>query len=313
MVIEICSLNDIRNKTDTFVKRKNILTKLGILVKNVPCPKEGCTGMLKQFKCSTNKRYNIDKGWCLSCNMCSYQTSLRFQSPFYKSQKSLEQIIDLLYSFSVLEVGSGEGALISNVQRKNVAKWFKKFRIACGVHMQRNITTMGGLNSIVEIDESLFQKKRKYNRGRGRTNGKWVFGIIERHTGKIFFVVVPDRKRATLRQIIKSQILPHTTIYSDDFRSYWFLAEEPENYQHHIINHSAQFSDGNIHTNMMEGMWYHAKKYVKKMGSNNGDLQSYLDMFMFRKQFMTVKKNNFHIIGRTYAKYWRTVEQFNEN
>ena len=42
----------------------------------------------------------------------------------------------------------------------------------------------------------------KHGRGKSATQ-TWVLGIVERHTGKIILVPVPDRKRKTLLPIIK--------------------------------------------------------------------------------------------------------------
>lgn len=49
----------------------------------------------------------------------------------------------------------------------------------------------------VEIDESMFGNKRKYNRGRIST-GQWVFGMVERGSGRAFTFQVPNRTRETL-------------------------------------------------------------------------------------------------------------------
>ena len=67
---------------------------------------------------------------------------------------------------------------------------------------------LGGLNkstltkSVVEVDESCFMK-RKYNRG-SHTNKTWVFGGIERGSGRAFMVPCPNNKRnaATLIPLI---------------------------------------------------------------------------------------------------------------
>jgi hypothetical protein len=49
---------------------------------------------------------------------------------------------------------------------------------------------MGGEGKVVEIDESKF-RKRKYHRGH-YVKGQWVFGGIERGTGRTFLVAVHD-------------------------------------------------------------------------------------------------------------------------
>jgi len=66
---------------------------------------------------------------------------------------------------------------------------------------------------VVEIDESKFGR-RKYYRGH-RVEGQWVFGGIERITGKCFLVPVERRDKNTLLELIKQWILPGTLIISD--------------------------------------------------------------------------------------------------
>lgn len=54
-----------------------------------------------------------------------------------------------------------------------------------------NKTKLGGPGRTVEIDESKFGR-RKYHRGH-KVEGQWVFGGIERETGRVFMVPVEDR------------------------------------------------------------------------------------------------------------------------
>ena len=46
----------------------------------------------------------------------------------------------------------------------------------------------------IEMDESLFGKRSKYNRGKQFTK-QWVFGIAERNTNKTMFEIVENRKK----------------------------------------------------------------------------------------------------------------------
>jgi transposase-like protein len=48
----------------------------------------------------------------------------------------------------------------------------------------------------------------------------WVFGGVERGTGKCFLVVVQNRTPSTLLEVIKEWILPETTIISDCWKAY---------------------------------------------------------------------------------------------
>lgn len=74
---------------------------------------------------------------------------------------------------------------------------------------------LGGVGKTVEIDESKFGK-RKYNGGH-RAQGQWVFGGLERESGRIFLVPVEKRCAATLIELFKKWILPGTAV----IRDYW--------------------------------------------------------------------------------------------
>ena len=62
-----------------------------------------------------------------------------------------------------------------------------------------------GSKIFVEIDEIKFGKK-KFNKGH-RVEGFWVFGGVDRTAEKIFFVVIVlDRSRMTLENLILSHV-----------------------------------------------------------------------------------------------------------
>ncbi|GFV61756.1 putative transposase-like protein [Trichonephila clavipes] len=84
-------------------------------------------------------------------------------------------------------------------------------------YVEENSQQIGGKDGIVEIDESKFGK-RIYNRGH-LVEGQWVFGGVERGTGKMFLVAVHNRTKETLMGLIQEWIKPGTTIYSDCWKS----------------------------------------------------------------------------------------------
>ena len=70
--------------------------------------------------------------------------------------------------------------------------------------------------------------KGKFHRGK-RVVGQWVFGGVERGSGKCFLLPVEDRRAETLIKAIEDETLikaiedwiaPGTTIYSDCWASY---------------------------------------------------------------------------------------------
>ncbi|KAG0435249.1 hypothetical protein DMUE_4813 [Dictyocoela muelleri] len=82
---------------------------------------------------------------------------------------------------------------------------------------------IGGIGSIVEIDESLIASA-KYAEGRF-PDQTWVFGIIERDSGKCYIRVVEDRKRSTLEKNIKENVHESTIVCTDQAKMYRSLDE----------------------------------------------------------------------------------------
>ena len=113
----------------------------------------------------------------------------------------------------------------------------------------------GGANSIVEMDESCFFK-RKFNRGR-RTAQIWGFGFVERKTGRFFVEIVSNRSASTLLGHVKKHNSPHTdTLITDEWKAYMKLQEM--GYRHHTIKHKQGFihpNDPNVHTQTIERKW----------------------------------------------------------
>jgi len=92
---------------------------------------------------------------------------------------------------------------------------------------------IGGFDDIpreVEIDESMFAK-RKYNMGKRKGNGLWVFGGVEKRmrpgeTKRRYFVcIVPDRTKETLKTAILAYIEQGSIITSDCWAAYKWLSE----------------------------------------------------------------------------------------
>ncbi|GFU89687.1 putative transposase-like protein [Trichonephila clavipes] len=172
-----------------------------------------------------------------------------------------------------------------NVSKKTITDWMSFCREVCMEMCVYESSMLGGPDVIVEIDESMFGK-RKYNRGK-RVKGTWVFGGIERSTNKGFFHVVQDRSKDTLLASIKSNIKEGTTIISDCWKSYDCL--EDEGFLHLSVNHKMYFKDPETgtHTNSIEGSWSAIKKSLHGIRRCDDQFDSYLAEFMWRKLKVT--------------------------
>ncbi|ETV80994.1 hypothetical protein H257_06428 [Aphanomyces astaci] len=127
--------------------------------------------------------------------------------------------------------------------------------------------SIGGVGSVVEIDETSLKKKSKYNRGT-RHPECWLFGGVDRATKKWFGVLTyEDRTKPVLSAFIGKHIRPGTLIMSDKFGSYvstnerHTLANNPAlagmGYTHQWVNHSENFVNAanGAHTQGIEGVW----------------------------------------------------------
>lgn len=163
---------------------------------------------------------------------------------------------------------SYQAEIATGLSHGPVSRWYQSFREICSRRMQETEILFGQeveatCDSIVEIDESLFGKKRKYNRGRTSTK-QWVFGIIERSTGMFFVKLVEDRTKATLRPLINQHVKKGATIWSDQFSTYITLNQD--GYKHGTVNHSKEFkSDDGVCTNTIEGLWSRLKWRINRM------------------------------------------------
>lgn len=64
----------------------------------------------------------------------------------------------------------------------------------------------------------------------------------------------PDATAATLRESIRTHVLPKPTIFTDEYQPYRRVTRD--GYYHHPVNHSQDiYVDGNVHTNTIEGFF----------------------------------------------------------
>ena len=82
------------------------------------------------------------------------------------------------------------------------------------------IESQDKLSGIVEIDESLFGRKCKYQRGNRSGVKVWIFGLLERSTNRLLLFPVDDRTEERLVSIINNYVEKGSTIYSDGWGAY---------------------------------------------------------------------------------------------
>lgn len=261
--------------------------------------------------CTLN-RYNegVDgRRW--ACNGCGCRKSVRVGSFFERSHLRIEQIVILVYCWCC-DMPQSQMAREADVAHLDtVIDWCNFMREECEVWIQRNAQEIGGMDGngapiIVEIDETKFFH-RKYHRGQWR-EGHWVFGGIERESGRCFLVEVPNRRADTLQACIESHILPGSHIISDGWAAYANIAQIGYGiYEHSVVIHQQHFvnpNDANVHTQTIENTWMRAKRKLKRQfGTSRALFPSYLHEFVYRNRFRGEDIFNNYIVtlGDNYA------------
>ncbi|GFX92601.1 DDE_Tnp_IS1595 domain-containing protein [Trichonephila clavipes] len=232
--------------------------------------------------CSIVKRKKSSNGSIWRCKKCRAEKSIRVGSWFSCSKLNLQEILRLTWDLIT-------GTKTCDIERKSgfssatLADWRHFVHEQVLDHVELTSSKIGGVGKVVEVDESKFGK-RKFHKGR-HVEGQWVFGGVERDSGKLFLVAVHDRTQRTLMQIIMEWIEPGTTIISDCWKGYNHDVLTAEGFNHLTVNHSLNFVDPDTgaHTNTIESTWRHVKsRYPQYNRQNNASF--YLAMYMFEKR-----------------------------
>lgn len=163
----------------------------------------------------------------------------------------------------------------------------------------------------VQIDESYFQGRRKYGKGRlrdgdkqkkeeskkkaemkkkeklaedyifGRVVGPWVFGLYASPT-RCRFYVVGDRSGDTLLPLVQENVVQDSTVVSDEWAGYNRLADK--GYIHETVNHSKNYvnPETGFHTQAIERVWKEAKFWLQRARHAGPYLQNHLDEVSWR-------------------------------
>lgn len=106
--------------------------------------------------------------------------------------------------------------------------------------------------------------------------------MVERQ-GEVRVTVVPDRTAETLRSAAVTHVLPETTVFTDEFRSYHKVGKQFADHQR--VNHrQGIYVDGDATTNTIEGFFGLVKTGLAGVyhSVSSTYLQSYLDEYAFR-------------------------------
>lgn len=244
-----------------------------------------------------------DRWRCHQLN-CREDTPLRQGTWLQGSRLTYRQVILFIYCWSkeLTSIKFCQSEL--DIAKNAVIDWNNYLREVCASTLINNPVVIGGPNTTVEIDESLFTR-RKNHVGRVLPQ-QWVFGGICRQTRECFMFCVPDRRAATLMPIIATHVRPGSTVISDQWRAYNGIANNLP-LTHHTVNHSLNFVDPNsgAHTQNIERSWKSAKERNKRHnGTHRHMLDSYMCEFMWRQRVKVTGMDVFTTILHDIGQFW---------
>ncbi|CAL1266595.1 unnamed protein product [Larinioides sclopetarius] len=146
---------------------------------------------------------------------------------------------------------------------------------------------IGGHGIIVEIYECEFGE-RKFHQIK-KAVGKWVFAGVERGANNCFLAIVERPTSEVLLSVIEKHILPGTVIISDCWKSYDCLSHD--GFKHLNTNLSMKFLDPStaVHKNFIEGIWSNIKSNLQGTNYVQGQFDSYLAAYLWRRRYSTVE------------------------
>jgi len=220
------------------------------------------------------------------CSLCKKTCSILKNSIFDNSKLEIGKVLKIIY-FWAHDYGVNRTAFKLQVSQHSVSSIFRQIKRACYIYMNNegNIP-IGGEGKIVEIDETLFSK-RKFHKGR-ILNQIWIFGGICRDDNMIFLEQVPNRNSDTLMDSIQRNINVGTTIISDEWKAYNVIENQPQPqpYCHQTVNHSKNFVDPVTLANTQKGerLWRDFKEKKKIInGVPREDIDLYIAEFRWRR------------------------------
>lgn len=199
------------------------------------------------------------------CKGCRRQFSLKRGTIFEDSPISLDKWLGAMWLIANCKNGISSYEIGRDLGITQKSAWFMMHRIRAAMQDDDD----GKLGGEVEVDETFvggkainMHKARRAAKLKGATGhfGKTaVMGLLERR-GKVRTKVVRNTRRETLDPLVRKQVVPGSTVYTDALASYAKLDDE---YIHGVIDHAIAYVNGKVHTNGMENFWSLLKRMIK--------------------------------------------------
>ncbi|MEX0781883.1 MAG: IS1595 family transposase [Dehalococcoidia bacterium] len=230
-----------------------------------------------------------------TCVACATKLHPTAGTIFHKSSTSLHLWFYAMY----LMTSTRCGISAKQLERELGVTYKTAWRIAHLIRTELMEDDGEPLSGTVEMDETFVGGKPRYKRGerplradgspargpRPASHGvqkQPVFGMVERR-GRVVAVAVASNRRVTLLPHIETRVLPKSTVYTDELKSYDALTTR--GYAHSRVQHKERvYVSGDVHTNTIEGFWSLLKRGIGGVyhSVSAKHLQGYLNEYAWR-------------------------------
>ena len=143
---------------------------------------------------------------------CPKTKGLRSGTFFENSNISLCTAVEIMYWWSI---NVKQSTVLSEVDisSRTIVDWFNYCRDIYTAYIIDNQAPIGGINVVIEIDESKFMH-RKYHRGL-HFDGSWILGIVERNNPAHCVLIPLFKQRSKCCNTVTANSAKCTTWYNN--------------------------------------------------------------------------------------------------
>jgi transposase-like protein len=210
--------------------------------------------------CGHDKLYGFEKGkmagrqW--KCAQCREKFSIRVGTIFEDSKIPLRKWLAAIWIITSHKKGIASTTLAKDIDVTQKTAWFMLHRLR---HAARTRSFNRPLRGDVEVDESYFggKDRNRHKHQRGQTKKAMVVGLLERH-GELRTARALWPKQ--MRSIVEKQVSPEAVLMTDETT---LLHGIEATHDRRTVNHNkGQYTNGNTHTNSIEGVWSLIKRQI---------------------------------------------------
>lgn len=239
----------------------------------------------------------MSKRRAYACQDCGHHVYPAAGTIFHKSRTNLTKWFFAMY----LMTSTRHGVAAKEVQRQLGVTYKCAWRMC---HELRKLMASaddkwggGPMDGHIEIDETFVGGRRKHGEPDNKTV---VFGMLQRD-GRLLAAPIPDVTVYTVEGIINENIVPGTTISTDEHKAYHGLRWA---YDHGTVNHSAKEYVGGIHhVNGLESHWSLFKRAIKGTHVHISAKHSwkYVSEFSYRRNMRKSHWAMFNLLVQAFA------------